>query len=605
MIGIGKMGLVTPAQPRHAHRSVCSIPAEALVRATAAEIHAWLAQQPDADLAVLAQATAIETLLPALARLADAREVLDQAGDLIVHAGTAAPRDLHRLAQAGVATVAWTVRSPTLLAARLQAGSDEEVTQLYDAMGHAAASELRVQVRWRLHRLAVAALADLSDLAEHARPDTQLLILPWLPDYAPRLDEVTAYWPRKPLAGLQLLRSTLWPACLDLPAVAIEPVPASQIKVLGIDHVAVCADCPQRQLCPGVAPSLVQALELAGQAFRGWTEPPPPPPPEPSHRLAFDPTCAEARGLLLGLRKAWRLSLSDVDLPRFRALFEPLGYSVAVSPIHLDMVVGGTMRLVDGDNPSAERLVVVAREPDVAQACLRDELGNLTRAVPSQSNEFVDDLEAALAIHRRLGAAYGYPACCVEAFCDAHAEVMHTSRVADNAIALLRAHLRTVRHDALLDTLGGPATQALYTPLRHLPCRFDCPESLRQARALLADLRTLHPARAQLAETQQVDAVIVLADGSFVRVAGQVQGPRDIETVTLLRTHVAAHATPTLRDSLASIEGSQPEGTALRVQPGRGVSVRVAGVWRELDLPMASEVRMIERFPRLLPFQRA
>lgn len=586
------------------HRSICLVPAQALARSTLSEMQAFLVQQAGADLVVAAETVPIEGLLPTLEKLARARRTVGHAGDLIVRAGTASQSDLQRLAAVGVPAVAWTVRSPTRLAARLQVGADSEATQLHEAMGHAAAQGLRVQVRWRLHRLAVAALADLTELAEHAAPGTQLIVVPWLPAHAPRMDEVIAHWPRDPLPGLQLVRSELWPACLDLPAAAVEPVPASQIKALSLNHVAQCAGCPHRPICPGVAPTLVQALEVAGQSFRGWVELPPPPRPEPSGGLGFDATCAEIRGLHLGLRRAWRLSLQDADLPRFRALFEPLGYTVAVSPMHLAMVVGGTMRLVDGQNPDAERLVVVAREPDVAAACLQDELGNLTRAVPTQAHEFVDDLEETLAIHRRLGAAYGYPPCCVEAFCDAHAEVVNTSRLADNAIALLRAHLRTVRHDALLDTLGGPATQGLFTPLRHLPCRFDCPESLRQARALLTDLRTLHPGRAHLAETQQALPVIVLADGSFLRVAGQVQGPFDIEAVTAVSIHVAAHATGALRDSLAAMAGSQPDGTALRVEPGRGVSVRVAGAWRELDLPMASEVRMAERFPRLLPFLR-
>jgi tetratricopeptide (TPR) repeat protein len=593
-----------------AHRSVCLIPADALARASLAEVRTLLERQPGADLAIVAEATPLHALVPALERLGQVRAELGHEGRLVVRSGTAARGDLQRLARAGVQTVAWTVRAPTALAARLQGGVETEVTQLHEAMRQADAVGLRVQVRWRLHRRAVHALTDLHDLAGHAAAGTQLVVLPWLGDAAPDLHAVVANWPRAGVAGLELSRSALWPACLDLPAAGVEPVSASQLRSAEVAHVAACQGCPQRPGCPGIAAAVVTAAEDAGQPFAGWLRPEPlprPPPPEPEEPFegpGFDPTCAEARGMHLGLRQAWRLSLKDGDLVRFRALFEPLGFTVAASTERLDMVVGGTLRVVEGRQPDAERLVVVSRDPEVAETCLRAELGNLGRVIPGTVPELVADLDATLAVHRRLGAAYGYPACCVEAFCDAHTEVLHTTRLADNAIALLRAHLRTRRHDSLLDTLGGPATDALTTPLRHLPCRFDCPASLALAHALLRDLRLLHPARAHQTETQPVHAVVVFADGSFLRVLGQPSGPTLIEGVTSFASQIAAHASAEVRETLLALEGPQPEGTALRVTPGIGVALRHGGVWRDLDLGLAAQGPMPSRFPLLLPFQR-
>lgn len=586
------------------------MPGQALVRASDADVQALIAQHAHADLAISAETVAIRDLLPGLERLVRARDHGHHRGQLVVRAGTAAREDLHQLARAGVTAVAWTVRAPTVRAALLQGGTDVEVLHLREAMQHAADAGLTVHLRWRLLQAAVPALAELSDLVRDAPAGTHLVILPALGEAAPDLHTVAAYWPRAELPGLTLVRSALWPACLDVHGDAIEPVSAGQLRAAQVAQVPACQGCPHSRACPGIAASLVTALDRQGHPFTGWTHPDTVPralPPEPLPPLdgpGFDPMCAEARGLHLGLRRAWRLGLQDRDLPRFRAVFEPAGYTVVASHQRLAMGVGGTVRVVAKAEPDAERLVVVSRDTDLAHACLRDELGNLERGIPDSASGFVEDLDATLAVHRRLGEAYGYPRCCVEAFCDAHAEVLHTDRLADNAIALLRAHLRTTRHDALLDTLGGQATPGSETPLRHLPCRFDCPDSLAQARALWDDLRQRHPLRVQQLESQPAQAVIVLADGSLVRVSGRLSAPGLIEDVTAWTRHLASVAPDAVRNSLATLGTVPPPQTALRLESGVGLSVRERGQWRLLALSPEAEGPLPSRFPVLLPFVR-
>ena len=124
-------------------------------------------------------------------------------------------------------------------------------------------------------------------------------------------------------------------------------------------------------------------------------------------------------------------------------------------------------------------------------------------------------LYATLETHRRLGFAYGYPACCVDAFCDAHVETVlrrhvwrsalgHDTNTAvvsddghepedpvdwgDNGLAIARAAARTDHFDPRLAAIPGALGASAASTLRHLPCRFDCTASRDLAEALLADL---------------------------------------------------------------------------------------------------------------------
>jgi hypothetical protein len=222
--------------------------------------------------------------------------------------------------------------------------------------------------------------------------------------------------------------------------------------------------------------------------------------------LSLDPHCAELRGLALGLRQAWRLTLPPADVPALSQLLSAQGLTLAVGPA-LALGPAGAMRLGD----SGEWLLVVAASSELATACLQAELDNIARPLPASEDDKVERIAQTMAVHRQLGAAYGYPDCCIEAFCDAHSEVLHTARTGDNPIAILRAHLRSRQHLPLLDTLGDGVQRS---PLRHLPCRFDCPASLALAERLRDDARQFGSPLAQVPEARPV---AVLADGQLLR----------------------------------------------------------------------------------------
>lgn len=206
--------------------------------------------------------------------------------------------------------------------------------------------------------------------------------------------------------------------------------------------------------------------------------------------LAADPNCIEARGVALGLRRAFRMRLPAADVPRFRAVFTASGLHAAVSSQRFRPLEGGRLQVADA-HEEALQLLVVADGPDLAEACLRDELHNATRSEGDDPRA----IARTVAAHRRLGLAYGYPRCCVEAFNDAWLEAIweRARVVSDNALAILRAHRRSGTWHPWLRAFGGPLGQETGSPLRHLPCRFDCPDSIALAAALLADLQRSNP----------------------------------------------------------------------------------------------------------------
>lgn len=571
--------------------SLLLLPLAGVLRAAATELVRLRDQPPATELHLQVQAAAPQDIIKAIERLGPL------AGRVVVRLPDAEPQRL--AACQGAAAVEWTV--PAVTQAGWQAlGHPQGFGQLQAAVAQAHALGLGARLRWVLGAKALAGLQDLPAWAGGDPPLTLTIVpnlrdLPDLPDLA----AVAAAWPRRPapggdlLAGVRLVRSLLWPACADLPSDDVEPVSPRQLESLGVAPRSACLDCPQQgHACPGS----VQAW--AGQ-LHGLTAAPALPPPRAS--TVFDPNCVELRGLHLGLRRAWRLSVPVADLPAFAQEIDRLGLHLQASDQPMAAQVGGRLRPArDGDaRPAA--LVVVARDQQTAAACLQDELDNLRRPPPRTPAQQQDDLRKTLEIHRRVGAAYGYPACCVEAFCDAHAEVVTTRRVADNAVALLRAARRSLRFDKRLQVLGGGLGDPTASPLRHLPCRFDCPASLTLAEALLADLRVHHPLWLQQHAHHPTRPALVLADGSFLWLQGRLQAPGQVVDIAAVELHLGDEAPPDVADAAREL-AAEPL-TALTVLPGHGVRVLVAGVWMDRPLPVPPETPLAERFPVLLAFQ--
>ena len=229
----------------------------------------------------------------------------------------------------------------------------------------------------------------------------------------------------------------------------------------------------------------------------------------PPQAPAVDSACVEARGLALGLRRAWRLRLPSSALKLWRRTWRTHGLHLTTSQHRFEVEQGGVLRpIASGLGDTGVHLVVLAPDLDFARACLAEELRNVARGAAADR----DQLRATLETHRRLGGAYGYPDCCVAAFCDAHVETVlrrHRWRLSepdaretgaqdtrdpihrgDNGLAIARAAGRSARYDPLLAAIPGALGVSAETTLRHLPCRFDCPASRRLADALLRDLAT-------------------------------------------------------------------------------------------------------------------
>ena len=244
--------------------------------------------------------------------------------------------------------------------------------------------------------------------------------------------------------------------------------------------------------------------------------------------LALDLDAVEARGLALGLRQAWRLRLPSAQIAAWREAFGSVGHSLAVSVPRFALLQGGSLK-ASGD-AEAVHLVVIAPSPATAEACLGDEVSNAARV----EGDDPAALARTVAAHRRLGAAYGYPPCCVNAFVDGWLAAVTGQRpdLAENALLILRAHLRSQAWHPLLGGFAAGLGEQSPSPLRHLPCRFDCPPSIDLAERLAADLRQRNPAFADRQDRAPGRSLWLHADGRLVPVvAGETvvgapeQGP--------------------------------------------------------------------------------
>lgn len=221
----------------------------------------------------------------------------------------------------------------------------------------------------------------------------------------------------------------------------------------------------------------------------------------------LDRNCVELRGLHLGLRQAWRLRVLPPHVRRFRDAVDAMGYELAISRQRFADIAGGHLQAADDGG----HLVVVASQAAIASECLRLEIENTARL----GNKMAAQLDETLSTHRLLGATYGYPDCCVDAFCDAHAQsVIASGGLSDNAWIIYRAAQRSRTFHPLLRAFGSTQYEQTASPLRHLPCRFDCDASIEIAGALIRDLERSNPELWTSYRNAPVADLVVNADGS-------------------------------------------------------------------------------------------
>jgi hypothetical protein len=101
------------------------------------------------------------------------------------------------------------------------------------------------------------------------------------------------------------------------------------------------------------------------------------------------------------------------------------------------------------------------------------------------------------AVHAELGAALGYPECCVQAYLqDARGyegRALPAFGVNPLHFQAMAARTRGAPHFLLNPFLRDPWLR----PLAHFPCRFDCPASLSLAQAVVREMHRRAPAVAR------------------------------------------------------------------------------------------------------------
>ena len=439
--------------------------------------------------------------------------------DLLLQCRWTGPAELRRLQRAGLHGVAWAVHC----IAPSQAG----FADLLSALKRAGELGLRVQVRCQV------APENLSALEEFARHDPpplacdELVVAPLLqPGRVVAACDLRRCWPAQHPLGPRIIASQLWPRCLRLPAALIEP--CADVAGAELIKPAACDGCPAISHCLGIPQLVRAACDASPEPWRGSPTGAAPIARPPRQQVSYDRAAVELLGLRMGLRDAWRLRVAPAEREAFVQEARGDGWYVAWSPHTYLAHAGGRLRpQAEAESAAASsegaHLLVVARSAELAAACVADELALLAIEDPSAEQDAISAVAVMAQAHRRLGRAYGFPPCCVEAFCDAFAEVVYTRRVGDNAVAVLRAAQRSQRFDRRCFTLIAGLGQANHQPLRHLPCRFDCNASIE----LASRLRGAEPDKAggDL-------AVVVWADGSFAVLEGQIAGQDSIVNVS-------------------------------------------------------------------------
>jgi len=202
-----------------------------------------------------------------------------------------------------------------------------------------------------------------------------------------------------------------------------------------------------------------------------------------------DPTPPEWLALIAGLKPALRL-LRDPRRARAEAAAAARrGFAVALHDL--------------GDRT----IVYVARTPAAARAL--HALEGQALPGPTLRDRFDP------APHRALGAALGFPACCVEAFVARiarGADVTATgARAHEDFIAASEAAARSRRLDARANVFAIDRTSGW---LSHVPCAFDCAPSLAYADRVIAAATAHDAAGAAVLRARLVSPVAIAPDGT-------------------------------------------------------------------------------------------
>jgi hypothetical protein len=160
-------------------------------------------------------------------------------------------------------------------------------------------------------------------------------------------------------------------------------------------------------------------------------------------------------------------------------------------------------------------IVYIARTPAAARA-LR---GHERSILPGRGVRHLGPDE--LAAHRRLGAALGFPACCIDAYLARVARGVTTTAAGEHAHEDYVAAAEAAAASATLIPwvnmfpLGDAATW-----LSHVPCRFDCEASVTYAAGVSEAFARRDPAAAADIDRQLSRDVGILRDGARVELAG-------------------------------------------------------------------------------------
>jgi len=391
----------------------------------------------------------------------------------------------------------------------------------------------------------------------------------------------------------------LWPACA-LPARAVVTrARSSEAAALGSVFAAACEGCALRAgaRCRGLPPAWLARHErdvgpFAGPMFRHQAENMP---------FGVDPNALELRGLVIGLRRVWRADVDAAQLAPLLRVFErarlgegPLAglRLVALPSGPIEMGLGGLAVPCEA-KPGARHLVLVAQEVADARAALALE----TEAQPASR---AAEMEGAARVHRALGALYGYPPCCVEAFVDGHRERFFGDArdMAENAFHALRAARRSRRFDARLNTL---AVDDEATLLRHFPCRFDCEPSIALAERLEADLARSNPTLLARHRALRRAPVVLWADGRVLCLDGLATSETRVERPRTRAVSGQSLRSASARDLEVRLAPQLDGAIALEGQGLAGPGgVRIAGALPALSTPLVlPDAPPHPLFPRL------
>jgi hypothetical protein len=459
----------------------------------------------------------------------------------------------------------------------------------------AALAAADVEIRLALHvsaltvaDLTVGHLAALSGAA--GTTELALSLRPVLGEHAPALDQVARALARLARSGAKFTASKLLPACALPAGVDGESTFASERLAAKQAYTPECSGCPARDAgrCDGMAADLLTASLKSGTVWQGWTtwteartsdlEIP--------ERIE----ALEAIELRLGLRRVWQASLSPENVDEFTAAAQAnwhvlLGEEMPAepaSPFDIEAEKG------------SQRVVYVAADAAEAKA-----------AADAQIASRDEDEELAADAHRRLGAALGYPACCVESYIAAL-----PARVADEyqgvspmAFAALQAARDSAGFDNRLD-FASPLRDACL--LSHRPCKYDCEASLARVAAIEAELAQSAPGRLASLQKARAQGALLFADGTQIPLDGKARADGGLEQVS---THGLDDASDgprsrAARAAWAAIAPAVQAGVALIADApwdgAGGVSIVAAdGAQTPLVIPDAGE--HVE-FPRLIVF---